>query len=285
VKSLARTTSKLMREPLVHFVLAGAALFALDSWRGTPAVEAGELRVSAGEIDHLAEVFARTWMRPPTGAELEDLIREHLREEVAYREALTLGLDRDDTIVRRRLRQKLEFLAEDVAARAPPSEAELAAFLAANPERFRLEPRYTFVHLYFSPQRRVDAAADARTALAQLARGEVGELGDPTLLPLEFVRAPSGDVDRQLGDGFADGLEPLATDVWSGPLESSYGQHLVRLAAREEGRLPELGEVRAEVERHWRAEQGAREREAFYAALLARYRIVIETPLTGEAAR
>jgi hypothetical protein len=285
VTAPARRASKLLREPLLHFLLAGAALFALDRWRSTPADEAGELRVRAGEIQHLAEVFARTWMRPPTGAELEGLIQEHLREEVAYREALALGLDRDDTIVRRRLRQKLEFLAEDVAARAQPSEAELAAFLAAHPERFRLEPRYTFVHIYFSPERRADAAADARTALAKLARGEVEELGDPTLLPLEFVRAPASDVDRQLGDGFAHALGRLATGVWDGPLGSPYGQHLVRLAAREEGRPPELAEARAEVEREWQAELRAREQDAFYAALLARYQVVIEGAGTEETAR
>lgn len=276
-----------LREPLLHFLLAGAVLFAVGSLGREAEAPPGELRVGAGQVEHLAEVFARAWSRPPTREELDGLIRDHLREEVAYREALALGLDRDDTIVRRRLRQKLEFLAEDVAVQGRAGEAELAAFFDANRERFRREPRYSFRHVYFSSDRRRDASADARAALARLEHGEVAaeELGDPTLLPLDVGDADAGEVDRQFGDGFAHALAALPTGTWRGPIESAFGVHLVRVERRDLGSVPPLSEVREAVEREWLAELRSRQRDEFYQRLLARYRVVIEPHVAAEPSR
>ncbi|MGH8761509.1 MAG: hypothetical protein ACREVW_18715, partial [Burkholderiales bacterium] len=140
---------KLLREPLLHFVLLGAALFAVfGMMKQRGGVEPGNIIITQGRIEHLATGFARTRQRPPTAEELEALIRDAVREEVYVREAMAMGLDRDDTVIRRRLRQKLEFVSEDIAALAEPSDADLRAFLQSHPDKFRDEPRFTFSHVY-----------------------------------------------------------------------------------------------------------------------------------------
>jgi hypothetical protein len=144
----------LLREPLVHFLLLGVGIFLADSLVAQRAsTEPERIVITQGLIEHLATEFARTWQRPPSADELEGLIREHLREEVYYREALALGLDKNDIIIRRRLRQKLEFISEDVAAQAEPTDEQLRAYLKANPEAFRVEPRFTFRQVYLNPKR------------------------------------------------------------------------------------------------------------------------------------
>lgn len=278
---------RLLREPLLHFLVIGAALFALYALRRPGEVRADELRIPRGEVEHLALVFERTWQRTPTPDELDGLIQDRLREEVAYREAVAMGLDRDDTIVRRRLRQKLEFLADDLVSAVRPSEAELCAFLTANAERFRLEPRLAFHQVLFRSDRRTDAAADARAALAELAAGTAAAdaLGDPTLLPSELGPSAAAEVDAQFGEGFAHALAELAPGAWSGPVPSTFGAHLVRLDALEEGRLPGLDEARAAVEREWFAERRQRELDALYRRLLERYQVVIEDSSAPEEPR
>ena len=132
---------KLLREPLLHFVLLGAAIFAAHSLLANHSVDRpAEIIVTQGKLENLVIGFTRTWQRPPTDEELQGLIRDYVREEAAYRKALAMGLDRDDTIVRRRLRQKLEFISDDLVAQTEPTDANLQAFLAAHPEDFRKEP-------------------------------------------------------------------------------------------------------------------------------------------------
>ena len=164
----------LLREPLVHFLLLGAALFLLDAWlRPLSASSQGsEIVVGEARIRSLAQNFRRTWQRPPTRPELDGLIQDFVREEVLYREALALGLDKDDTIVRRRLRQKMEFIADEAAALAKPTDQELAAYLAAHAEAFRVEPRATFTQVYLDPRRRAETLeADAKRLLDELNAG------------------------------------------------------------------------------------------------------------------
>jgi hypothetical protein len=157
-----------LREPLVHFLLLGALLFALNAWLRPAAAPAGnvEIVVSEARVRNLAQNFRRTWQRPPTRQELEGLVESHVREEVFYREALALGLDRDDAIIRRRLQQKMEFVSEEASALARPSDAELQQYLETHPGDFVVEPRVTFAHVYLDPARRAaKLQADARRLL------------------------------------------------------------------------------------------------------------------------
>lgn len=273
---------RFLREPLLHFVLLGGALFALHAMRSEPGERANRIVIGAAQVEHLAAGFARTWMRPPRPEELDGLIQEYVREEVASREALELGLDRDDTIVRRRLRQKLEFVTESLAALVEPTDAELQAFVGDHPEKFRLEARTSFEQLFVSTERRGSAAeADARALLAELASGGGGasdELGDPTLLPGVLELASASEIDRLFGDGFARALEATEPGRWAGPFPSAYGLHLVLVREREPGRLPALAEARDAVRSEWLAAKRGQALEEFYASLLERYEVVLESP-------
>jgi hypothetical protein len=267
-----------LREPLLHFFVLGAGIFALYGFAGGTDPGSRRIVVDRGTQESLAATFARTWQRPPTREELDGLLAEHVREEILSREARALGLDEGDVVVRRRLRQKLELLAAGFGEAAEPDEAELLAWLRAHPERWRVEPRLSFRHVYLSRERRGAAAdADAARLLAQLAAGaDPAGLGDPLLLPPELHDAPLPDVARQFGDAFAARVAELPPGAWLGPVESGYGPHLVRIDARSEGRLPELAEVRDSVLRDWQAAQAEAAREAHYRALRASYSVVIE---------
>jgi hypothetical protein len=278
----------LIREPLVHFLLLGAALFAVFGVVGTRAGrEPGEIVVTQGQIEHLAAGFVKVWQRPPSSEELARLIGDYIRGEVYYREALALGLDRDDAVIRNRLRQKLEFLSEDVAALAEPTDEQLRAYLQEHPEAFRVERQFTFTQIYVSPDRRDNLARDTAQLLAQLhqadAKSDVSALGDPFLLDRKFTAVPASEVTKLFGEKFATRLTELPTGVWQGPVESGYGVHLVFVNERTEGRLPALEEVRDAVRREWSNVQRLETHEKFYQELLKRYTVTIERPQPAEA--
>jgi hypothetical protein len=289
---------QLLREPLVHFLLLGVTLFGGFALVGDHTGErAGQIVVTPGHVEHLMVSFTRTWQRPPTAPELAGLIDDYVREEVLYREAVAMGLDRDDTIVRRRLRQKLEFLTEETAETAPPSDAQLQIFLQQHPDAFRLESRLAFQHVYLRRDRRGDAAkAEARQLLVQLSTSDAATdpntLGDPCLLPPEFSLSSYSEIARLFGDTFAQQVQHLEPGRWMGPIESAYGSHLVYVRERVEGRVPALAEVRQAVQREWFAAHWETVNEQFYQRLRARYTVVMEQPqatsdyaLTGAAAR
>jgi hypothetical protein len=276
---------KLLKEPLLHFLLLGACLFALFHWAGSrdDQRERDEIVVTPGRIESLGRIFEKTWQRPPTERELDGLIREHVREEIMYREALALGLDRDDTIVRRRLRQKIEFLSEDIMALPEPSDEELAAYLQEHPESFRLEARLTFQHVYLNADRRGGALyADAQSLLDELREQEgdaaVSDLGDAFLLGRQFEEASEREIGRTFGQDFVAPLMKAPTQEWHGPVASGYGIHLVYVSERIDSRAPALEEVRDVVEREWSAAKRKEANEAFYEALRERYTVTIEKP-------
>ncbi len=272
-----------LREPLLHFLILGSAIFLLADLVGDPAGgRADRIRLTAGDVELLRQGFQRTWQRAPSAAELAGLVEDRVREEIYYREALALGLDRDDTIVRRRLRQKMEFLSEDLAAELP-TDADLEAWLGANPERFRVEPRIHFRQVFLSRDRRGDRLrADAERLLAGLRAGDgrpdPAELGDPIPLPAEAGELSASEVARLFGGEFAAGLFELAPGRWEGPIDSAYGAHLVLVRERVPGRDPPLAEVREAVAREWSAERRSRAREDLYRALRARYDVRVEAP-------
>lgn len=275
---------RLLREPLVHFAAVGLLLFAM--WQATRSSRgdggSDRIVVTAGQIEQFSAGFRMTWQRPPTEGELAGLIRDHLKEEIYYREALALGFDRDDQIVRRRMRQKMEFLTDDVAVAVEPTRAELQAFLDKNPEMFRLEPRITFQHIYFSVDRRGEAASGDATRLLESLRArdavDPASLGDPFVLPYAYLEARVTEVARDFGGRFATSVEELPVGQWEGPVESGYGLHLVRVDGRVESRIPGLGEVNDEVRRELLTMRRRDAEEAVYSALRERYTVAVEWP-------
>lgn len=272
---------RFLAEPLLHFFLIGAALFVVYRLVSGPDSAPGEIVVSVGQIEHLAAGYARTWHRQPTDAELKGLIDDWVRDEIATREAMALGLDKDDTVIRRRLRQKLDFVSEDVAAQAEPTDAELSAYLKAHPESFRVEPRFTFSQVYLDPERHGDKLArDAARLLAQLkqagGQADISKFGDSLLLEQTFRSMSAREVAVQFGEDFAARLAELSPGQWQGPIESGYGIHLVFVSERTEGQAPELSAVRDDVRREWENARRLEGNRKFYEDLLKRYTVTIE---------
>lgn len=277
----------MLREPLVHFLLAGLALFAgyarlhpdADASRASRRIELGE-----EDVRQLALGWRAQGRPEPTADELRSLVEARVREEILYREALALGLDRDDTIVRRRLAQKMEFLADDPAAVPEPTRDELRAWFASHAERFASPARASFHHFYFSTDRRgARARDDAAAALARIAGAPPAEaaaagLGDPFMYQDAYPDRPREAVAGVFGAAFAAALFELPTGAWQGPIESGYGWHLVFLDALEPARTPAFEAVEAEVRAEWVAEQRAAARERTLRELRARYEVVLPAP-------
>lgn len=273
-----------MREPLLQFLLLGAVIFSVDhAIRDGSRREPDRIVITEGQIAALSSTFARTWLRPPTRTELDGLIQDRLREEVFYREAKALGLDRDDTIIRRRLRQKMEFVSDDIVAQVEPTDEELAAYLKGHPDVFRKGGRFTFKQVSFHPEKRGgNLGRDLADTLNQLRRAgagvDVSEMGDSRLLEPEFVSVLDRDIARLFGDEFVGSLAGLPVGQWHGPIGSGVGMHLVCVTDRTLGELPKWTDVRQEVRREWENERRQDANERFYRELLRRYSVTIETP-------
>lgn len=280
---------RLMKEPLLHFLLLGALIFAVNGWRNQqrpPANDAARIEVSAGTITWLCEGFAKQWQRGPDADELRGLVQDHIREEVLYREALAMGLDRDDTIVRRRMAQKMEFLTQDIAAAVAPDDAALRAFFEANAARYAKAARVSFRHVYFSRERRgAQLDADAREALAALRKGASEEtVGDPFLREHEFAAVDETDIASALGREFAAQVVALPAGEWRGPVTSSYGVHLVRVSERAEPQPAAFESVREAVARDLADERRRSANGEFITQLKTRYRITVDEAALVKAA-
>jgi len=281
---------KILREPLLHFLLLGAAIFvAYSSVATLNSAEPGKIVITQGQLASMMETFTLVRQRPPTRDEWEGLIRARVREEVYYREALALGLDKDDLIIRRRLQQKMQFISDDIGVQAPPTDADLNAYLKAHPDKFRVEQQITFRQLYLDAAKHgVNLARDATQLLAKLnqAGGDASfaAVGDPFPLGNTFTAVPAGEVANQFGEKFVANLSELQTGYWEGPVESGYGMHLVVISERTKDRLPALAEVRDAVRREWEEARRKEANEKFYQTLLKHYTVTIEQP-TAEAAK
>ena len=272
-----------LREPLVHFLALGALLFLFFAWRGGSGPGSSRIAITPGLVEHLTSGFARTWQRPPTDAELKGLIDDYVKEEIATREAIAMGLDKDDTIIRRRLRQKLEFLVEDAVDQVPPTDAQLQEWLEKHPEAFRPESRVALRQVYVSTERRgASARADSERLLARLrAAGKdakIDALGDASMLSRDLPLGPLSEVTRAFGSDFAAKVDALAPGQWTGPIESPYGLHLVLVPERVAATRPALADVRPLVERELLAERRKAQLQALYERLLAKYTVTIEMP-------
>ena len=287
--------SRLLREPLFHFLLLGAALFGVYRYLppqgpAQPAAQAAEpaaapsrqILLSLDQLTRLALAFQANWGREPTSQELDRMVEDDVKEEIFYREGLALGLDKDDEIVRRRMAQKMQFLAENVAAQHAPSDAELRAFFDQNRKLFEEPPRLGFRHLYFSPDRRAsNARADAEKAFGEI-KGETEEVkvsGADPFMYQDYYRDKAPDyLRKEFGPDFAEAIVKLPTGSWQGPIESGFGWHLVFIDTLIPARAPPFEEIEPDVKQAWLAEQKAKAVKQAYDEMRAKYTILMPAP-------
>lgn len=266
-------------DPLVIFLLLGAVIFLIDRTSGGFGEDSASLiEITPALHKRLADQWQAQMGRPASAEETRSLLEQWIREEIYYREAMALGLDRNDTIIRRRLAQKLNFLTEDMADAAEPTTDELNQYFEAHAERFREPARFGFEHRYFSADRREDAQADAQAALQ-----DESQAGDPFILQKSYAGRSEREIADLFGRSFAEALEPLlpVSDAWQGPVQSAYGWHLVRLTQYSPTHVPEFGSVAEKVLEEMRLERRREANEALFADLRAKYRIRDLTDSSG----
>jgi len=274
----------LLREPLIHFLLIGAALFLLfEVFDTQKEQQAQHIVITNGQIEFLKASFARTRQRVPTAQELQGLIDGFVREEIYYREALALGMDKDDFVVRRRLGQKFELMSDDLAGIKTPSEEELQLFLQTHPELFKIDAQIAFRHVFIDVAKHGKSAdTEAGRLLAALSTKENPPnpdlLGDPLMIPKTFSLTPLGEIARLLGESFSFELEKCKPGQWSGPVQSGYGHHLILVTEYVAARLPQLDEIRQPVEWEWAEANRRTLRESIYEKLRKKYTVVFERP-------
>lgn len=260
-----------IREPLLHFALAGALLFgvydALDRDADEPR---SVVRITATDLEWLRSSWTRQHQRPPDDRELRHLVSDYVREELLAREARALGLDEDDTVVRRRLAQKMEFLLQDGVLLAGPGEAELRRRYDRDRSRYRSAARISFDQIFFASE------IDAERGLAALAAGRIDELGDPTLLAREYPGVDEPAVTNLFGRAFAEALFGLDAGTWRGPFRSVYGFHLVRVKDRQAAAPLEFEAARERVREDWLRDEKGDAEDLLLRSLLAKYELIVE---------
>ena len=271
---------ELLKEPVVQFLLIGSSFFVANALI-SPAESDGlnrAITVTDEQASAMVTTFARTWRRSPTEREIQSLIDDHIRTEVYVREAMRLGLDQNDTIIRRRLRQKMEFLNDSEFQAQSPTATDLRAYFDANPDQYREDARVSFQQVFLDPERRGDALdGDATTLLDQL-NGELppatlAGLGDPIDLATSWIDRPRRDLVALFGSSFSDTLISQHPGRWVGPIDSAYGRHLVKVESMTEGSLPSFEAVRADLARDWTQSQRLQYDEDAYQKLLDGYTV------------
>lgn len=269
-----------LKEPLLHFLILGLVIFAGNYWINGAGND-DTIVVSLSQQENLARTFERTWQRPPTESEFNALIVDFIRQEVAYREGQAMQLDRDDIVIRRRMRQKLELLAEDVASLTPPTEQEARTYFAENAEDFRQPALLSIRQVFLGGEGDVDEQqAKAAKLLEQLrideASVDTAATGDAMLLPRELENVSEAELDSLFGSGFSRALAAIDVGTWGGPFASGFGLHLVRVNNREDSRLPEFEAVADYVTRDLMAIRRQRAIDALYSKLAENYSVTIE---------
>jgi hypothetical protein len=271
-----------LQEPLLHFLAIGAVLFALFYQVADPkTLSENRIVISEADIDRMITLFERKLQRLPTQQELDGLVEAQIREEILYREALAMGLDQDDTIVRRRMAQKLEFMFNDLADSAEPDDEELHRFLKENPERFRESARTSFAQIYLNADKRgQEVTTDAQQLLQALSTEpeamDSATAGDAFMFGHGFDKQSDHQIARMFGTDFTQSLAALETGSWQGPIVSGYGLHLVYINARTEAWLPPLADIRDAVLYELLSERRQQANQAFIEALRERYEIIVE---------
>lgn len=274
---------KLLREPLVHFVAAGAVLFGAYAWFSRDQVDTGgvePVQVTDGDVRWLVETWSKQWLREPSPNELRGMIADLVNEELMAREALEMGLEKDDTIVRRRLAQKLKFLVEDTAHFVEPSEDELRSYYASHADRFMAPATVSFTQIFYNPAGRDDAVAAAETSLVALRNGRNGELaaasGDRFLLDGEFRDLDASALSGMFGPEFAAAVFGLKSGAWSGPIRSAYGLHLVFISKTNVTKPRPFEEVRGALLADWWREKEETASREYIDRLRAKYGVELD---------
>jgi parvulin-like peptidyl-prolyl isomerase len=271
-----------LREPLLHFLLIGALLFIIFGLKNDGISDQSKRIVfTQDDIHRLSLLWEKQRQRPPTQTELEGLIEQQIREQVMYREALAMGLDKNDSIVRRRLAQKIEFISSDLAAQIEPSEADLAEYLAIHPEQFEIPGRISFIQIYLSTDKRgADAEQDAKRLLAKLASvvhdTDIMTFGDPFMFGQKHEQLTESEISRLFGKDFASRIFSLPVGRWQGPVRSAFGLHLLQIKNKTAPSRAELATVRDKVRGAWINQQRKIIDDAFYNSLRDQYEIIIE---------
>jgi peptidyl-prolyl cis-trans isomerase C len=282
-----------LREPLVHFLLIGLVLFSVYGYmnRNRNGVESSrQIALTPDDLRQMDMYFVSQWNRQPTPDEFQAMVEDKIREEVLYREALAMGLDKDDTIVKRRMAQKMQFLAEDVAAAHEPSTDELKAWFERNKEKFALPSRYSFRHLYFSPDKRgKNAQEDAAKALAKITGQPensklADSLADQFMFQDYYGDKTSEQLAKEFGPEFAVAVSKLKSGSWQGPIESGYGWHLVFVDSVIPGRIPAFEEIEPDVKTAWLGEQKQQAWDKAYKEMRAKYTVLLPAPPTKQSA-
>lgn len=290
---MKKNLKKIAGEPLLHFLLLGALLFGAYSsiTRGVrDEKQPRRVRIGQGDVNWLRETWLRQWQREPTREELSRALTEFLREELLAREARGLGLEQNDTFIRRCLAQKMEFLVQDTSRLAEPTEDDLRGFYSGNLARFTQPARVSFTQIFFSREHRNDVVADAKAALVELQEHSTpgtafSQFGDSLLFSAEIRDADEQAVADQFGHVFAQAVLSLQAGAWHGPIESPYGLHLVRIWQLKPARLRAFAEVRAQVLERWREQRQREDNEKYYARLVKKYDVVLDEsvkPLIGK---
>jgi len=278
----------LLREPLLHFLIIGAALFITfyqinDNQINTD----NRITITQSDLDRLATTWLKNMARPPSAQEREQQLKHFIREQVLYREAKRMGLDQDDVIVRRRLARKMEYLFNDLSFIPEPGDAELISFLSENASRFTSPATITFSQIYLDPDKHnQEINKDAEQLLKQLKETataiDIIDMGDRSLLPYEFTAERENQIAIMFGTVFSTQVFALPANSWQGPITSEYGLHLIYIRSRTEARLPPLAEIRELVAREWNAAKQKENNEIFYQSLYQRYEIILDDSISNE---
>lgn len=276
------TVCRLLKEPVVHFLVLALLIFlAYNPISGDEMEAPDRIVVTPSKIEHLALLFAKVRQRPPSPGELKGLVDDYVKEEIYVRESMALGLDEDDTVIRRRLRYKMEFLNAAPAESVMPTDSELQAYMEANWQMFEIEPTIALRQVYLNPrvhgERTENVAESMLATLKGAAEIDPQTLGDPTLLPPELPLSRKNAVAQVFGEEFASELDGATTGHWYGPVRSGFGLHLVLVTERNSGRMPALSEARDAVAREWLNGKRIEMEEQRFAEFLKRYEVIIET--------
>ena len=274
---------KILQEPLLHFLLIGAGLFVAYAAVNPDAGGDKRIVVDDGRINNLMAVFEKTWNRQPTRKELKSLVDDYVLEEIYYREALKMGIDKNDAMIRRRLRQKMEFFASAATSMVEPDSAELQQYLEEHADKYQTDSRYSFEQVYISTDRSQTELEKVLNRTQQLLKQDEGADGDATLLPKSLNSVTAFEVERNFGSGFSKLLDEQPLGVWSEPLQSGLGLHFVKLNTRDAGELPPLQQVRDAVVRDWMYDKTQTLRADLERKLLNEYEVVIDLPTKSDS--
>lgn len=272
-----------LKEPLLHFIVLGAVIFLVYDQINMDSDNDYKIVIDDAKVNHIKTLWELQWKKQPTKAELDGLIERYVRQEIMYKEAKKLNLDQDDEIVKRRLSQKMEYLANDLTnVVAPPTDENLKHYFANNHQRYELPASYTFKLVTFSQANHADPKQVAKAALESVDTSSASvmhEKGDSVLLPTQFDNASEAEIAKTVGKAFYNSLDNQPLNTWVGPLNSSFGEHLVYISAKKDQQLPEFASVRDDIQRDYEFEMQSNAKGAIYREMKKQYTVVIDSPL------